>query len=517
MTVHAAANDSYIENCKFINITGQGIHHYDTDETTTLYIKNCYFKDCGLNSGCPIFSSNDWGGHATTGYVPTDRSNYDSNIWIEGCTVTKSDILYYKTGRSGIYVNNNAVVKNNKVSNQSNCHIFTKYGAITVEGNEVFNTTGFNSYPLRNFLIDLGAIYVAYLSYDNKFVQDNTYHKVGISYNKIYNIAGGYMSREYFGIYIDDGRGDVTAEYNVVLDTSEWSIFSRDIGVNPSTSGFTQSSIRNVLRGNVVTSPYLLKQGSEVSSANMPVTDSNILLTTRNPEVGAQYYDNVNNWNDLQVFEYVINGCNVSLPFDVMELNTRILTGVRKVVHLDYRLKVLAGNYGDMPMKINGTIGNGFSWFHTALHKPVWLDGYNGWKEADSAPIGVSRWGSMSQCLNIDTTKLYPGFRFVLIDTIDGESINKPIYFDTSVYNARAWKDEKGYSVFMHNGSDFEYIHTKGLKEDRPGYLPTGANETYMDGFAYNCTDEHRYIYYFNDSGTAKWFYADGTQVTFSN
>jgi hypothetical protein len=74
------------------------------------------------------------------------------------------------------------------------------------------------------------------------------------------------------GIFIDDGRGDVICEGNVILNMQWYSMDSRDVKL------IDAASIRNRYDGNIVSTRYRLVGGKDVKGENVPVLNENILL-----------------------------------------------------------------------------------------------------------------------------------------------------------------------------------------------------------------------------------------------
>lgn len=124
----------------------------------------------------------------------------------------------------------------------------------------------------RNLSSDLGLVYVNHFTNDAGIAIGNTQNLVLLENNLMY---GAYAyGNDARGIFIDDGRGDVTCRNNVVLDCQRYSIDSRD-----ARSYVPTSSIRNRLENNCLGTPFRLAAGEGVPEKDRPTQYGNVMLT----------------------------------------------------------------------------------------------------------------------------------------------------------------------------------------------------------------------------------------------
>lgn len=143
--------------------------------------------------------------------------------------------------------------------------------------NFLYNTDEFTSQTDRNLSSDWGLIYCDHKYNDIREALDNKSNNIVIEGNLFYG-AYGY-GRDARGIFIDHGRGDVQCNDNIILNSQSYSMDSRYVKRNEA------SSVRNRYERNIVTTNYRLMAGVCVEGQNKPVTNENILLTTKNSKV----------------------------------------------------------------------------------------------------------------------------------------------------------------------------------------------------------------------------------------
>lgn len=253
-----------VTDCNFRNTCKNAIESINKRENKNLNINigNCHFMDCGISGGSSI-------------YINTFGHLENSNCNISDCVISNSDLSYFKSENYGIFFSCNGNIINNKISNTARACVYLRNGSINVLDNEIFYTDEYNQTPMRNRSKDNGAVYVVGIYSSDSVAQSNTTNKINIEYNKIYNMAEPF--RKNYGIYIDEGRGDVSVRYNIILSTSLFSITSRNVTVRNGKK-YSKSSIRNVIEGNVMTAPYFLEYGEGVTGSDCPISRNNVLL-----------------------------------------------------------------------------------------------------------------------------------------------------------------------------------------------------------------------------------------------
>ena len=255
----AAAKCEFFK-CSFFNTLGSALRITRTGELAVrkATVKNCLFKQVSLLTDYVIsfISPNDGGCYAA----------------LTSCEIVRypDDAVGYKNPDGCVGVKGNVTLKNNMVWNTPRCHLYFNYGNITASGNVLFNTDGFNSMAERNLSSDLGLIYCnhVYRNADKAIANKTSF--VLLKNNLLY---GAYAYRgDARGVFIDNGRGDVTCKDNIILNCQLYSMDSRN-------SMQDAASIRNRYEGNVVTTNYRLAAGSAVMGENTPVTKSNVMVT----------------------------------------------------------------------------------------------------------------------------------------------------------------------------------------------------------------------------------------------
>ena len=284
--------DISIDGVRFVGIEGIEVN---SESGATCEIKNCYFaftigRALSINktNGKDVKEAEIDGNTFMYCSVVSDQAVFlKSTNDGENCirfinnTVSKypAEVAYYKNPRASVYAIGCITLSNNVVYNSCRDHLFLNQGRIEAWGNVLYNTDGFNRYGERNQSSDFGLIYCAYVFKDTQAAQRNTTHKILIENNLLYGAyAYGGDAR---GIFIDDGRGDVTCRGNVVLNAQVYSIDARNSNLTKA------SSIRNRYEGNVVTSRYRLVAGQEVNGDNVPTTSRNLLLTSDENVTGS--------------------------------------------------------------------------------------------------------------------------------------------------------------------------------------------------------------------------------------
>lgn len=239
-----------IENCKFENIINTAIELYNCSNNS--YINKCVFEHCAITPLSYLILEN-----AGTGTL------YFTNNYVNRY---KDDICIYKSANTNVVCwNMNLVNNNNKYVNSCRDHVYINRANTDVGYNVIYNTNEFNNWYYRNLSRDFGGIYVNHFAYDTDVIINNT-TKANIHHNKILQIIGKGDAR---GIFIDDGRGDVTCEYNIV-DGQMLSIDARKV---TTTEAY---SCRVVYNNNILLSPYRLQYNESV------LTDDNIPKATKN-------------------------------------------------------------------------------------------------------------------------------------------------------------------------------------------------------------------------------------------
>jgi len=224
-------------------------------------ISGCRFMDCALQTGNIVYLLSDHVG--------------DVCIKMEKCTVSRypDGVVGYKNPMGAVYVTADAHIMNNEVYNTCRDHFFLWKGKIEAHGNVLYNTDEFNSHIERNYSSDWGLIYCGFVYTDTEEALKNTAHIILIEKNLLYGAyAYGGDAR---GIFIDDGRGDVECVGNVILNTQIYSIDARNSNLTEA------SSVRNHYERNIMTSRYRLAAGEAVNGDNIPIAQSNCVLTDR--------------------------------------------------------------------------------------------------------------------------------------------------------------------------------------------------------------------------------------------
>lgn len=289
------------ENCKFHNILQKVINTaYDSD-IENLIIDHCDFLDCAFIEYIPLIRV----------FAPNCRgkiTNCIFNQYTGGFCFYKNVMQYLYLSRCKEFeITGNIFINNPRGS------LFLLNGKFDVSNNEFYNDSTFNSFPDRNFSRDAGAIYCNKL-YGDYIKTIDTPDKISLMYNKIHDFYG---KSELRGIFIDDGRGDVTCYGNLIFNGQSYSIDSRVNNNDP------YSSIRNKYQYNIVDRPYRLMYGDSVPKSDRPVLNGNILLFSEDNKVTTRSY------NDIRTSEFKIDGTNVRIGNKVLK---RLPKTVRNMV-----------------------------------------------------------------------------------------------------------------------------------------------------------------------------------------
>jgi len=253
-------NVCLIEKCYFEKSSGSAllIKKENGAGVRKAVITNCDFYECGLHNGAFVQISTTFGGSPC--------------VEVNHCTMTRypTGWAFYKNSGGGVWVDGDVNICNNVIYNTCRNHIYFHAGKIEAKGNVLYNTDGFNAKADRNLSGDWGLIYCDHLYTKTDDAIKNKEHRITLENNLLYGAyAYGGDAR---GIFIDDGRGDVTCRNNVILNTQVYSIDARNSFQNA-------ASVRNRYEGNIVTTRYRLAAGSEVKGLDKPVTRRNYVLS----------------------------------------------------------------------------------------------------------------------------------------------------------------------------------------------------------------------------------------------
>lgn len=253
-----------ISDCEFINTLSYAlrVNKLSGDATVPVLINGCRFVHCSVLCNNVVRLSSK-----------AERRNC---FEVRDCEINRYDDSFvgYKNCTGALIVSADAIVDNCRIWNTPRDHVFIDRGSVTVRNCVLYNTEQFNSLRDRNLSSDLGLIYVNHFTNDADKAVNNTENIVLIENILLY---GAYAyGKDARGIFIDDGRGDVTCRNNVVLDCQRYSIDSRD-----AKSYIKTSSIRNRFENNYLGSPFRLAAGEGVPEIDRPSLSGNILLTDK--------------------------------------------------------------------------------------------------------------------------------------------------------------------------------------------------------------------------------------------
>lgn len=254
-------NVCLIEKCYFEKSSGSALLIKKENGTGVrkAVVTNCDFKECGLHNGSFAQIMTTFGGSPC--------------VEVSHCTMTRypSEWACYKNTGSGIWVDGDVNICNNVIYNTCRNHIYFHAGKIVAKGNFLYNTDGFNEKADRNLSGDWGLIYCDHLYTNTDNAINNIDHRIILENNLLYGAyAYGGDAR---GIFIDDGRGDVTCKNNVILNVQLYSIDSRNSSIND------VASIRNKYENNIVTNKYRLTSSEKISGDSRPIIYGNKLMT----------------------------------------------------------------------------------------------------------------------------------------------------------------------------------------------------------------------------------------------
>lgn len=252
-----------IKNCHFENSLNYAIllNKKNGEKVQIANISNCIFKNCSIH----------------TNNIVLLYSSFNSSTCINfyRCSLSRSTngFAIYKNPGGGLYVDGDAAIINNEIFNCSRCHLYCNRGMIIANGNFIYNTDLFSSYLYRNLSSDWGLVYCNHIFNDTQKAFINKLHRIILNNNLLYGAyAYGNNAR---GIFIDDGRGDVECKDNIILNTQLYSIDSRNEKTKEA------SSVRNHLKGNIITTRYRLGGGVAVHGKEMPISNANIQLNNQ--------------------------------------------------------------------------------------------------------------------------------------------------------------------------------------------------------------------------------------------
>lgn len=261
-------NECEVRNCTFEKTLGNTLtinKRNHTNGVKMARVVNCSFSESGFLGNILILSS--------------DYCN-NACIEVQNCRFSRypnGHVLYKNTG-GPVRVNGDVNLFNNVVYNTCRDHLYLYGGQIHVKGNVLYNTDEFNYHQERNLSSDWGLIYCDHYYSDKQKAIDNKFHYIVIEDNLLYGAyAYGGDAR---GIFIDNGRGDVTCRNNIILNTQICAIDSWHWRQNEA------SSVRNRYEGNIITSNYRLMAGPALSDNNKPVTKCNMMLGNQERMVG---------------------------------------------------------------------------------------------------------------------------------------------------------------------------------------------------------------------------------------
>jgi hypothetical protein len=256
-----------IKNCIFQNSRSYAlkIKKENGENAVKAMVTGCIFKECSVYTGNVVRLT-------STFYGP-------SCIIMQRCMLSRysdGNVIYKNTSES-VYVSGDVEIKDNVMCNSCRGHLFLYKGNINVSGNILYNTDSFNALPERNYSNDWGFVYCGYLYKDTSDALNNKQHHILSEKNLCYGAyAYGGDAR---GIFIDDGRGDVTCKNNVILNIQMYSIDSRNVKMHDA------ASARNKYEGNIVSSAYRLEAGPALKDADRPVASGNILISSKENKI----------------------------------------------------------------------------------------------------------------------------------------------------------------------------------------------------------------------------------------
>ena len=305
----AEISNSYmhLDNCTFNHVLGTCIRLLSP-------VEDCVFERCSFRN-CAISPS---------GRACILEEGQGKKIRVDNCFLKKyDDICLYKNASGGVIVwGSELEVCNSTFINFCRDHVYVNRPNTVISNNRIFNTHEFNSKALRNLSRDFGGIYVNHFSFDADEITNNTTRAL-IHHNIILNIMGKGDAR---GIFIDDGRGDVVCECNII-DGQFFSIDARKAG------NTELSSCRVQYKNNILLSPYRLEYGESLTSPDIPVLSDNICTFTEdslksNVTKAGNIYT-----NDIR-YEISNDTCNVQCDRKLNGIIHNSMTGMFNFISL---------------------------------------------------------------------------------------------------------------------------------------------------------------------------------------
>lgn len=250
-----------ITGCSFLNCVDAAVHinKEGGEGVRPVEVSGCTFLRCAVNSDYVIRMDSS----SPEGNAFEFSDNFISRY--------PEDKVIYKNCSGAVGVYGSAHITDNTVCNTPRDHFFLTKGHISISSNAIYNSDGFNDALDRNLSSDLGLIYCNHIFSKSEEAVANKDNVIAIRDNILYGaLSYGNIGT---GIYIDDGRGDVLCEGNIVLNCGTSSIDSRSVDTFIGTA-----SIRTVLRNNIMDNRYRLMSGKDVQEGDRPVADGNVLL-----------------------------------------------------------------------------------------------------------------------------------------------------------------------------------------------------------------------------------------------
>ena len=280
--VSGPRNKCEITGCHFQNSIGCALMIQKKGDANLVAAKvdGCKFFNCAIQNDHIVRINGDFIGKTC--------------VSLSNCTLSRyrDGIVIYKNSVGSVSVDGDVSISRNVMFNSPRGHLFLKRGKISVTGNYLYNSDKFNADYDRNICSDWGLIYCNHLFSDTESAQNNSEHRILLERNLLY---GAYSyGNQARGIYIDDGRGDVICNDNIVLNTQSYSLDSRNVSMHEA------SSIRNRFKGNIVSSPYQLVSGPMVSGSNNPVSVNNIIMTSKANKTSENVVDKDNLQMDIK-------------------------------------------------------------------------------------------------------------------------------------------------------------------------------------------------------------------------
>ena len=262
-----ATNICTIKRCSFENNHGVAlkIDKENGINTERAIVSGCSFEKCSVYSDFIVRLTSTFMGSPC--------------ILMHNCVLSRypDGNVKYKNAKESVYVSGDVEIRDNVMYNTCRGHLIMDGGNIIVSGNFLYNTDSFNVHRMRNLSNDWGHAYCNHMFEETKSALDNKIHHILLENNLIYGAyAYGGDAR---GIFIDDGRGDVTCNNNVILNTQSFSLDSRNVTLHDA------SSARVRYDGNLVTSIYRLEAGAAVEGENRPTTSKNYLFTSKKSRI----------------------------------------------------------------------------------------------------------------------------------------------------------------------------------------------------------------------------------------